>query len=228
LAALLLLLAGHNAIDGAPAFAEIQVKSGTGFFVSLDGLLVTSSHVITGCPVIGIWHMSGADWTARVVAEDPAIDVAVLAAEGYISRSIAEISRDGGLRLGKPVSTIGFGIRPSKPREPVVTNGKLVGRAIDDLGHPLLLIQARLREGNSGGPVVDADGTLMGMVTGRDTTRPELGIAIPAEAIDTFLKRQGIDRMPSASSGDLPAPTANLLKAVSVLVQCSPSASRGW
>src|SRR5262249_969956 len=124
--------------------------------------------------------------------------------------------------------TIGFGIRPSKPRESVVTNGKFVGRAIDDLGHPLFLIQARLREGNSGGPIVDADGTLMGMVTGRDTTRPELGIAIPAGASDTFLKPQGRARMRSARSGDLAAPAANRLKAVSVLVQCSPSASRGW
>jgi hypothetical protein len=103
-----------------------------------------------------------------------------------------------------------------------VTSGKLVGRVVDSAGNRILLIWARLPEGNSGGPVIDANGVLLGMVTGRDAGRPEFSVAIPAETIDIFLGTRGISRILSIPSGSQPTNTADLLRAMAVLVQCTP------
>jgi hypothetical protein len=76
--------------------------------------------------------------------------------------------------------------------------------------------------------VIDANGTLIGMVIGRDTRRPKLGVALPAEAIDMFLRRHQIADMPSIPSSPLAADTEDLLKAISVLVQCAPPQSAAF
>jgi S1-C subfamily serine protease len=117
--------------------------------------------------------------------------------------------------------TIGFGAVPSKPREPRPTPGRVIGGVTDSRGYPLLLIRADLREGNSGGPVIDADDTLLGMVTGRDAEQPELGVAVPAKVIAAFVT-QYITRSGSASREEHPINTADFLRAISVLVQCMP------
>ena len=226
LAGILVVSISENsaARDGA---GQGRVKSGTGFFVSGDGFLVTSAHVVAGCPDISIWPADGAPWTGQLVAVDAGLDIALLSSRDYDPRAPRTVRENSGLRPGESVLTIGFGVLPSRPREPVLTAGALVGQARDDSGHPLLLLKASLREGNSGGPVIDANGMLVGMVTGRDASRPELGVAVPADVIDTFLSRHGIARTPLLPPGDLPTVTADLLKTISVLVQCTPADRTG-
>jgi S1-C subfamily serine protease len=207
------------------ATRHAQVKSGTGFFVSPDGLVVTSAHVVTGCTAITLWPSSEqAELAARIVAMDPARDIALLSAAGKTQWYADRVHDGDSLRAGDPVSTIGFGVVPSRPREARVTPGRLIGGVTDSRGYPLLLIRADLREGNSGGPVIDSDGTLLGMVTGRDAQRPELGVVVPAETIDRLLSQQGIARSPAVPPAAAPLTTPVLLEAMSVLVQCRPPA----
>jgi len=68
-----------------------------------------------------------------------------------------------------------------------VTDGTLIGEAMSDAGNQILLIEASLLEGNSGGPVIDVRGSLVGVVTGRDAARPDLGIAAPSSQISVSL-----------------------------------------
>jgi S1-C subfamily serine protease len=206
------------------AARHVQVKSGTGFFVSPGGFVVTSAHIIAGCPGITLWPADEPELIARIVGVDTTRDIALLSAAGK-TEWYADRVRDGdSLHAGDPVSTIGFGVVPSRPREPRMTLGRLIGGVSDARGYPLLLIQADLRAGNSGGPVIDTNGTLLGMVTGRDAERPELGVAVPAEAIDRFLSLHGIARSPAIPPAAAPLTTPGLLKAMSVLVQCRPPA----
>jgi serine protease Do len=206
----------------APGNRVEDLRSGTAFFVSADGFLVTSAHVVAGCPGITLWPANGPERTGRVVAIDAALDMALLSATGGVLLYEAGSRPNHARYPGETLSTIGFGSLPSQPRQPKVTNGRLVGSVFDAAGNPILLIRARLPEGNSGGPVIDANGVLLGMVTGRDAGQPELGVAIPAEAIDSFLGGRGISRTPSIPSGSPPTNTADLLKAIAVLVQCAP------
>lgn len=206
------------------ATRHAQVKSGTGFFVSPAGFVVTSAHVIAGCPGITLWPADEPKLIARIVAVDAARDLALLSAASKTEWYADRVRESDSLHAGDPVSTIGFGVMRARPREPWLAAGQVVGGVTDTKGFPLLLIRADLREGNSGGPVIDTDGTLLGMVTGRDAERPELGVVVPAEAIDRFLSLHGIVRSPAISPTTAPLTTPGLLKAMSVLVQCRPPA----
>jgi S1-C subfamily serine protease len=198
-----------------------QVKSGTGFFVSPDGLAITSAHVVRGCAGIALWPAEGMELIARILAVDAPHDLALLSVAGNAEWYADRLGGADNLNVGAPVLTIGFGAVPSKPREPRLTPGRVIGGVTDSRGYPLLLIRADLHEGNSGGPVIDADDTLLGMVTGRDAERPELGVAVPAEVIAAFVT-QYITRSGSASREEHPINTADFLRAISVLVQCMP------
>ena len=168
----------------------------------------------------------GPERTARLVAIDAPLDLALLAVRGEVLRYAAGPSGNKARYPGEPVATIGFGSLPSRPREPMVTRGRIVGDAADGAGYRILLMRAKLREGNSGGPVIDASGSLIGVVRGRDAQEPELGAATPNEAVGWFLSRNGVT--PAVSEGGqskIISPT-DLLKQIAVLVQCVPGHQR--
>jgi S1-C subfamily serine protease len=220
-----LLLAVHGAatdVTGTADGGAGRVKSGTGFFVSPDGLVVTSAHVVKGCREISLWPANAAERSGQILAADAGLDMALLSTSGKVPRYATDLRQSGVLAPGAPVATIGFGVLPAQPREPIVTNGSLVGAVRDTAGNPILLIRARLREGNSGGPVIDVNGSLLGVVIGRDAVRPQFAVATPSEAIDRFLIEHGMAPVVSAPRTGEPIKAADLLKAISVLVQCPP------
>jgi S1-C subfamily serine protease len=175
---------------------------------------------VAGCHAISLWPASGQEQPAHILASDARIDIALLSTGDLGSAASTHAASNP--QPGEPVSTIGFGVRRSQPREAVVTDGTVIGEAMSDAGNQILLIEASLPEGNSGGPVIDVWGSLVGVVTGRDAARPDLGVAAPSSQIDQFLLRQGIGPMSNFPGEGRPADRATLLKAMSVLVQCAP------
>jgi S1-C subfamily serine protease len=208
--------AGSPAADGA---VPGRVKSGTGFFVSRDGFLVTSAHVVTGCRGVSVWGPDGNQRASYLVASDPRRDLALLWTDSRRAGPAA-VAAHGRPRTGENVFTLGFGVFATKPLFPVLSEGSLVGDATARPGNRILVIRARLHAGNSGGALLAGDGSLVGMIIGRDEQNPDLGVAIPSEAIEALLAAYGIvlpSRDPSRSARDF-------LAKISVLVQCSPPA----
>jgi hypothetical protein len=80
-----------------------------------------------------------------------------------------------------------------------------------------------LRAGNSGGALIGADGSLLGMVIGRDEARREMGVAIPTGDIEAMLSAH---RIPLPSASPKPGTAQALLSAISVLIQCTPPDAR--
>lgn len=200
----------------AGASAADRVKSGTGFFVSGDGFLLTSAHVVSGCPRVSVWAADRTAHPAYLIAVERRHDIALLWAGGGVSSHPAATLLLPP-RQGEPVLTIGYGVLTSQPLRPVLVHGTVLGSAVADSGSRVLMIRARLQAGTSGGPVLAADGSLLGMVIGRDEADPDLGVAIPNEDIEALLSRYGLAlgrREPSAQARDL-------LPAISVLVQCA-------
>lgn len=206
------MLLGIEAGSGAAG----RVKSGTGFFVSGDGFLVTSAHVVTGCPRISVWAADGTEHPGYMIAAERRPDIALLWAGGGISRHPAAAVLLAP-RRGEPVLTLGYGVVASEPLRPVLAHGTVLGDAVAASGSRVLMIRARLRAGTSGGPVLAADGSLLGMVIGRDEADPDLGVAIPNEDIAALLSRYGL----ALGHREAAARARDLLSAISVLVQCT-------
>ena len=110
-----------------------------------------------------------------------------------------------------------------EPLRPVLIGGSYIGDSTATSGDRVLVIRAKLRAGNSGGAVIGSDGSLLGMVIGRDEARPQMGVAIPSSDVEAMLSAHHIP-LPSAprTSGTAQA----VLSAISVLIQCTPPEAR--
>jgi len=210
--------AGPPAPDGQGG----RVKSGTGFFVTLDGFLVTSAHVVAGCGNVSIWAHDGVERHGYLIASDARHDVALLYGGYDVASNAPTLSREPP-RPGEDVFTLGFGIVAEEPLRPILIGGSYVGDDTATSGNRILVIRAKLRAGNSGGALLGADGSLLGMVIGRDEARREMGVAIPSGDIEAMLSAH---RIPLPSASPKPGTAQALLSAISVLIQCTPAEGR--
>jgi S1-C subfamily serine protease len=222
IALLMLALAATVAGDARAASAgakddATRVKSGTGFFVSSDGFILTSAHVVAGCQHISIWQADGAERPSHIVAADRRRDVALLWMDGGRTGGSVAVA-PGSPKAGEEVFTMGFGTIATLPLAPVLVEGSLVGLGTAQTGNRVLVIRARLHAGNSGGAVLAGNGSLVGMIVGRDEQNKELGIAIPRDEIEILLAAYGI----RLSNRDSAANARTTLETISVLIQCSP------
>ncbi|WP_043283792.1 S1 family peptidase [Paraburkholderia oxyphila] len=196
---------------------DAWLRSGTGFFVTYAGELLTSAHVVRGCERIEVWPTDAASGIAASLESiDERLDVALLATHRSVSR--VAVLGGGPVSSGASVFTIGFALTPSTPLDPVITRARAVG-TVRSQGRRLLVLRARLYQGNSGGPVIDERGTLVGMVIGRYVKRPGMGVAVCASELARFLAgalRNSQTPMARASNED----PDKELQGIAALVQC--------
>ena len=217
--------ANRDVPTGPRGVAPGRVKSGTGFFVSSGGLVATSWHVVSGCTELVVWSGIGAERTGEVIARDQTSDIALLATNSPIPQ-YAVVSHQAP-RVGEPVFTLAYGTSASEPRKAVATQGRFFGGSARPEGDPFLIIRARLHEGNSGAPVVDARGALIGMVTGRFTDQPDRAILASSPEIEALMSRLGLALDPSPPPAQPKMRPRDFLASVAVLVQCTPSDEHG-
>ena len=162
---------------------------GTGVIFSSDGYILTNCHVIAGCRscsvlITGSYGVD-AEYDARVVGYDVEMDLAVLKVEGQ-DLPAAEFGISDDLRVGDPAYAIGnpLGIELRN----TMTSGSIsaINRDVDVDGVTMTLIQtdAALNSGNSGGPLINQYGQVIGintikMMSEYDTIEG-LGFAIPS------------------------------------------------
>lgn len=167
--------------------------AGAGVVWDAAGLVVTSHHVLTvgGEEVVSDLRVilsSGEEREAELVGTEPEADLAVLRidSEGLVAAEFLEDTTV--LRRGDLV--IAFGSAGTLERD--VTSGRFE-RVIRGLRAPglsrldeLLQVTVPLQQGNSGGPLVDAEGRVLGIVMGKspqDTDRPRTGYVIPSRTV---------------------------------------------
>ncbi|CAN7283368.1 DegQ family serine endoprotease [Mesorhizobium caraganae] len=147
--------------QGATQLAEAL---GSGFIISSDGTIVTNNHVIDGASDITVTLDDGTELPATLVGHDAKSDLAVLKVKaGKLLPTVAWGNSDG-LRAGDPILAIGnpFGIGTT------VTAGIVSARGRDLNSGPyddFLQIDAPINHGNSGGPLVDTSGAVVGINT---------------------------------------------------------------
>ena len=170
-----------------PTFAETPRGSGTGFFVAY-GYVVTSYHVVSDASAIKV-VVNGNGRKAKLVNADPANDLALLWAPGTVSEiaqehakpdlppsgalNVTAVSRilpilgSRDVHLGDSVFTVGFPNTEVQGVEPKLTRGEInsLAGAQDDLR--FFQMSAAVQPGNSGGPLVDTRGNVIGVVEAR-------------------------------------------------------------
>jgi Trypsin-like peptidase domain len=203
----------------AASAPDARIPSGTAFFVSREGLLLTSAHLISSCEAPAVWWRDRPLKNVRLVAIDHERDLALLATGLRIGGLMASPNRSTP-QSGELVTALAFGVYAQQPLAPLLIRGYFAGIAEDSVTGPLFLIRAKIPPGASGGPVVDERGTLIGMVVGYYTDRPDLGVIASNRAIGDFLaeRRIRLQHTPARTSF---VSIDQLLRGATVLVQCS-------
>lgn len=215
-----------------PASKSAKSKSGTGFVVSANGHVVTNHHVIDGCSDLKGNLTGEAAMALRVVSSDATNDLALLQAPSTATfKEFARI-RDRSIRSGDSVVAIGFPYRGLLSSDFTVTTGivsSLSGMRNDSR---FLQISAPVQPGNSGGPLFDTTGQIVGVVTGKlDNLRiavatgniPEnINFAIKTGALRDFLDNSVVPYQTAEPKGELKTTDiAANARAYTMLISCT-------
>lgn len=156
-------------------------SGGSGFFISADGYLVTNNHVVAGAREIRVIYAKGGQVTASLVGTSPEFDLAILKIDGPVPGYL-DWGDSSGLSLGSTVIAIGSALGEYRN---TVTSGIVSGfnRQVGPMGS-LLQTDAAINQGNSGGPLVNVNGQVIGVntlvVRGDFADAEGLGFAIPS------------------------------------------------
>jgi S1-C subfamily serine protease len=213
---------GSSSVGTSPSLGERGlVRSGTGFFVTHGGVLLTSAHVVAGCPAISVWRDGQPANRTRLMAIDPRHDLALVTSD-LAPPQIAAAPTGRPLSIGERVFLLGFGVRETQPPAPVLIHGTFAGYAATPNGAKAFVIRAEVPRGASGGLVIDRSGGLLGMIVGYDTDSPDLGIVVANSEIENFLAANGVRLNKLSAPARRPPAVERLIQGVSALVQCTP------
>ena len=162
--------------------------SGSGFFIDKAGYLLTNFHVVDGADRLTVTLGDGRSFRAELIGFDPAIDIALLKIPATEDLPVAVLGNSDSLQPGQWVCAIGnpLGYVHS------VTVGvvSFLGRKLFDSSlDAYIQTDAAISLGNSGGPLIDARGHVVGMTTAISAQAANIGFAIPINQVVPVLEQ---------------------------------------
>jgi serine protease Do len=162
---------------------------GSGFIIDAKGLIVTNNHVVDGATAVKVTLQDGRSFDAKVIGTDPVTDVALIKVDSADPLPAVSFDSSKDIRVGDDVMAVGnpFGLGGT------VTTGIISAKARDIGGggyDNYLQTDAAINKGNSGGPLFDDAGKVVGMNTA--ILSPSggsvgIGFAVPSDVVQTVV-----------------------------------------
>ena len=169
-----------------------KVLEGSGFVLSPDRVM-TNAHVVAGADTITV-AVNGNPYDATVVSYDPSVDIAILAAHNLPAQPLAfadETAKTGtdALVMGYPGGG-DFQATPARVREIIQLSGPDIYRNAT-VTREVYTVRATVEQGNSGGPMIDVNGRVLGVVFGAAVDDNDTGFVLTAKEVSAQLARIG-------------------------------------
>ena len=212
-------------LEGKGKVARAQLDDpdpgfGSGFIVDPSGIIVTNNHVVRDTTVVEVTLQDGRKFTTKDIKRDPKADLAVIKIESKEPLPFLEFGDSAAMEVGDQVLAVGapFGLMGS------VTSGIVSGKSRNNLNLNLyedfIQTDAAVNPGNSGGPLVNMEGKVVGLTAAIKTRSggfQGVGLAVSsklAKAVTDQLVKNGFVRRPyiGVSVVDLDEATAGKLK----------------
>lgn len=149
--------------DGAPNRPQRSNALGSGFVISADGYIVTNNHVIEGADEIEVEFYSGKTLPAEVVGTDPKTDVALLKVESDDAIPFVKFGDSDSARVGDWVLALGNPLGQGFSASSGIVSAR--NRELSGTYDDYLQTDAAINRGNSGGPLFNLDGEVVGVNT---------------------------------------------------------------
>lgn len=168
-----------------------RVATGSGLIYDKEGRIVTNNHVVDGAEEITVKLWNGKEYPAKIVGKDPDTDLAVIKIEPDIDLTVAKLGDSGALKVGQ------FAIAVGSPRgfEGSFSFGHISALGREELSLPGLRFQnfiqtdAAINLGNSGGPLCDLDGAVIGINIAIVYGANSIGFAIPVDTVKQIVPK---------------------------------------
>lgn len=173
-------------VQKAPQNVEIK-SGGTGFLIDTKGFLVTNAHVVTGSTSVIVQNNKGQEFRATTIHVNPATDIAILKIDDNDFKPLVVLPygiRKTGAELGETLFTLGF------PREEIVYNEGYMSAKTGFHGDTMTCqIGVSANPGNSGGPVFNKNGEVIGIINTRQIAAQGVVFAITSKNIFSLLEQ---------------------------------------
>ncbi|MCX7558760.1 trypsin-like peptidase domain-containing protein [Sulfitobacter sp. F26204] len=175
--------------DALPQLDAPHQGVGSGFIISADGQIVTNHHVVAGAETVKVKLADGRSFDAEVVGSDPLTDIAVLKIIADVDLPTVSFGTSENLRVGDEVVAVGnpFGLGGT------VTSGIISALSRDIRSGPFddfIQTDAAINRGNSGGPLFDNSGRVIGVNTAIISPgggSVGIGFAVPSDLVQTIV-----------------------------------------
>ena len=192
-----------------PGVVEIKTKegNGSGFIYKKDakyGYILTNEHVITGEKKVKVIFKDGTEVEPTILGTDSYMDIAILRVPKKYIKKVLEIDNSDSIKVGDTIFTIGTPLGTAY--QSTVTSGILSGkdRYIEfpreeentDIGIKALQIDAPINQGNSGGPLFNIEGKVIGICFLKltDVNVEGMAFAIPTSEIENLLETLELEK----------------------------------
>jgi uncharacterized membrane protein required for colicin V production len=170
-----------------------KVLEGTGFVIAPDRVM-TNAHVVAGSNSVQV-YASGNPFDATVVSYDPLVDIAILAVPHLPPPPLSfdQTEAKSGLNvvvLGYPGGG-NFTATPARIRQAIKLSGPDIYRDPQPVTRDVYTIRANVEQGNSGGPLIDMNGHVLGVVFGAAVDDPDTGFVLTADEVASQMAKIG-------------------------------------